>query len=136
MTDTNTTPDPVLVEFDNGIAFVTLNRPEKRNAMNPKLNMRMLEVLDELEADDRCGVLVLRGGDGDLHRSGDHENAGEQGGRRACPGGARGGGAEETHCATMPPPFGWKVSGPRRMPSAVSFSANLGRMPVGLRTPR
>lgn len=61
MTETNTTPDPVLVEFDNGIAFVTLNRPEKRNAMNPKLNMRMLEVLDELEADDRCGVLVLRG---------------------------------------------------------------------------
>lgn len=61
MTDTNITPDPVLVEFDNGIAFVTLNRPEKRNAMNPKLNMRMLEVLDELEADDRCGVLVLRG---------------------------------------------------------------------------
>ncbi|EKF59459.1 MAG: p-hydroxycinnamoyl CoA hydratase/lyase [Agrobacterium albertimagni] len=61
MTETNTTPDPVLVEFDNGIAFVTLNRPEKRNAMNPKLNIRMLEVLDELEADDRCGVLVLRG---------------------------------------------------------------------------
>lgn len=61
MTDTNTTPDPVLVEFDNGIAFVTLNRPEKRNAMNPRLNVRMLEVLDELEADDRCGVLVLRG---------------------------------------------------------------------------
>ena len=61
MTETNTTPDPVLVEFDNGIAFVTLNRPEKRNAMNPKLNIRMLEVLEELEADDRCGVLVLRG---------------------------------------------------------------------------
>ncbi|WP_377276731.1 p-hydroxycinnamoyl CoA hydratase/lyase [Rhizobium sp. R86522] len=61
MTETNTTPDPVLVEFDNGIAFVTLNRPEKRNAMSPKLNIRMLEVLDELEADDRCGVLVLRG---------------------------------------------------------------------------
>lgn len=61
MTDTNATPDPVLVEFDNGIAFVTLNRPEKRNAMSPKLNIRMLEVLDELEADDRCGVLVLRG---------------------------------------------------------------------------
>ena len=52
---------PVLVEFDNGIAFVTLNRPEKRNAMNPALNARMLEVLDELEGDDRCGVLVLRG---------------------------------------------------------------------------
>ncbi|MBB4510712.1 p-hydroxycinnamoyl CoA hydratase/lyase [Rhizobium johnstonii] len=52
---------PVLVEFDSGIAFVTLNRPEKRNAMNPALNARMLEVLDELEGDERCGVLVLRG---------------------------------------------------------------------------
>lgn len=62
MTDTDQTPQsPVLVEFDNGIAFVTLNRPEKRNAMNPALNIRMMEVLDELEADDRCGVLVLRG---------------------------------------------------------------------------
>jgi trans-feruloyl-CoA hydratase/vanillin synthase len=66
MTDTAQTPQanaqsPVLVEFDNGIAFVTLNRPEKRNAMNPALNLRMMEVLDELEADDRCGVLVLRG---------------------------------------------------------------------------
>ena len=52
---------PVLVEFDNGIAFVTLNRPEKRNAMNPALNARMMDVLDELEGDERCGVLVLRG---------------------------------------------------------------------------
>ncbi|TPP04623.1 p-hydroxycinnamoyl CoA hydratase/lyase [Rhizobium glycinendophyticum] len=62
MTETDQKPQsPVLVEFDNGIAFVTLNRPEKRNAMNPALNIRMMEVLDELEADDRCGVLVLRG---------------------------------------------------------------------------
>ncbi|MDH4439043.1 MAG: p-hydroxycinnamoyl CoA hydratase/lyase [Rhizobium sp.] len=62
MTEADQTPsNPVLVEFDNGIAFVTLNRPEKRNAMNPALNIRMMEVLDELEGDDRCGVLVLRG---------------------------------------------------------------------------
>jgi trans-feruloyl-CoA hydratase/vanillin synthase len=62
MTETNkTVADPVLVEFDNGIAFVTLNRPEKRNAMNPALNKRMMEVLEDLEADERCGVLVLRG---------------------------------------------------------------------------
>ncbi|EHS50024.1 Enoyl-CoA hydratase/isomerase [Rhizobium sp. PDO1-076] len=62
MTETDkTVADPVLVEFDNGIAFVTLNRPEKRNAMNPALNKRMMEVLEDLEADDRCGVLVLRG---------------------------------------------------------------------------
>ena len=53
--------DPVLVEFDRGVAWVTLNRPAKRNAMNPALNKRMMEVLDELEGDERCGVLVLTG---------------------------------------------------------------------------
>jgi trans-feruloyl-CoA hydratase/vanillin synthase len=51
----------VLVEFDQGIAWVTLNRPEKRNAMSPTLNKEMTEVLEALEIDDRCGVLVLTG---------------------------------------------------------------------------
>jgi trans-feruloyl-CoA hydratase/vanillin synthase len=54
-------PKPVTVEFDEGIAWVTLNRPEKRNAMNPALNREMLEVLDTLELDERCGVVVLTG---------------------------------------------------------------------------
>ncbi len=53
--------ETVLVEFDNGIAWVTMNRPEKRNAMSPTLNREMLEVVDLLEQDDRCGVLVLTG---------------------------------------------------------------------------
>lgn len=55
------TESPVLVEFDEGVAWVALNRPSKRNAMNPALNERMVEVLDELEADDRCRALVLTG---------------------------------------------------------------------------
>ena len=54
-------PKPVTVEFDEGIAWVTLNRPEKRNAMNPALNREMLAVLDALELDERCGVVVLTG---------------------------------------------------------------------------
>ena len=53
--------ETVQVEFDNGVAWVTLNRPAKRNAMSPTLNREMLEVLDELEGDERCGVLVLTG---------------------------------------------------------------------------
>ena len=59
----------VLVEFEDGIAWVTLNRPEKRNAMSPALNQEMFEVLDALEVDDRCGVLVLSGA-GDSFSSG------------------------------------------------------------------
>mgnify|MGYP000684079720 CR=1 FL=1 len=51
----------VMVEFEDGIAWVTLNRPEKRNAMNPAMNQEMLEVVDALEFDDRCDVLVLTG---------------------------------------------------------------------------
>jgi trans-feruloyl-CoA hydratase/vanillin synthase len=51
----------VKVEFDDGIAWVTLNRPEKKNALSPTLNREMLQVLDALEVDDRCKVMVLTG---------------------------------------------------------------------------
>jgi trans-feruloyl-CoA hydratase/vanillin synthase len=53
--------ETVRVELDDGIAWVELNRPDKRNAMNPRLNAEMVEVLLELDADDACGVLVLTG---------------------------------------------------------------------------
>jgi feruloyl-CoA hydratase/lyase len=51
----------VLVEFDAGIAWVTLNRPDKRNAMSPALNDEMVRVLDALEVDERVAVVVLTG---------------------------------------------------------------------------
>ena len=51
----------VLVEFDEGIAWVSLNRPDKRNAMNPALAQEMFDTIDALEIDDRCGVVVLTG---------------------------------------------------------------------------
>lgn len=53
--------DVVLYEVRDQIAWVRFNRPEKRNAMSPRLNRRMLEVLDELEFRDDVGVLVLTG---------------------------------------------------------------------------
>jgi len=51
----------VRVEVDDGIAWVELHRPEKRNAMNPTLNAEMVDVLLELDANDDVGVLVLTG---------------------------------------------------------------------------
>jgi trans-feruloyl-CoA hydratase/vanillin synthase len=51
----------VLVEFEDKIAWVYLNRPEKRNAMNPKLNSEMRATVEALATDDRCGVFVLSG---------------------------------------------------------------------------
>jgi trans-feruloyl-CoA hydratase/vanillin synthase len=51
----------VQVEVTGGIAWVTLNRPEKRNAMSPTLNREMIDVLDAIEVDDDAKVLVLTG---------------------------------------------------------------------------
>jgi len=53
--------ETVRVTLDDGVAWVELNRPEKRNAMNPTLNAEMVEVLETLDAEDGCGVLVLTG---------------------------------------------------------------------------
>lgn len=58
-------PEPwgknVLVEFEDGIAWVSMNRPDKKNAINVELATEMAAVVDALEVDDRCGVLVLTG---------------------------------------------------------------------------
>ncbi len=51
----------VKVDVAEGIAWVTLNRPEKRNAMSPTLNREMIDVLETLELDDDAQVLVLTG---------------------------------------------------------------------------
>jgi trans-feruloyl-CoA hydratase/vanillin synthase len=51
----------VLVEFEDGIAWVSMNRPEKRNCISPTLASEMLGVINALEADSRCQVLVLTG---------------------------------------------------------------------------
>ena len=61
MTETSSKTDVVAVEIGDGIAWVRFNRPEKRNAMSPELNRRMMEVLDELEFCEDVGVLILSG---------------------------------------------------------------------------
>lgn len=53
--------DTVAYQVVDRVAWVSFNRPEKRNCMSPKLNRRMLEVLDELEFREDVGVLVLTG---------------------------------------------------------------------------
>ncbi|NTF33079.1 p-hydroxycinnamoyl CoA hydratase/lyase [Rhizobium skierniewicense] len=51
----------VTFEIVDRVAWVSFNRPDKRNAMNPALNRRMMDVLDELEFSEDVGVLVLTG---------------------------------------------------------------------------
>ena len=70
-TDAATLPggNTVLVDIVDRVAWVTMNRPEKRNAINPTLSFEMLEVFESLESDDRCGALVLTGA-GEAYSSG------------------------------------------------------------------
>jgi feruloyl-CoA hydratase/lyase len=49
------------IELRDRVAWVKFNRPEKRNAMSPKLNRQMMRTLDELEFSSDVGVLVLTG---------------------------------------------------------------------------
>jgi trans-feruloyl-CoA hydratase/vanillin synthase len=51
----------VSVEIADRIAWVSFDRPEKKNAMNPTLNREMLALLERLEFDASFGVLVLTG---------------------------------------------------------------------------
>ncbi len=61
MTDDRAEQETVAFEIKDRIAWVRFNRPEKRNAMSPALNRRMMEVLDLLEFHADVGVLVLTG---------------------------------------------------------------------------
>lgn len=57
--DTGT--DKLLVEIDDGIAVVTFNNPEKRNALSVEMRAALPGTLRVLETDPEVRVVVLRG---------------------------------------------------------------------------
>jgi enoyl-CoA hydratase/carnithine racemase len=54
--------DEVLCAVDGGVATVTLNRPDKRNAMNMALLAALRARFDELDQNPEVRVVVVRGG--------------------------------------------------------------------------
>lgn len=53
--------DNVTLAIEDGVAWVTLNRPDKRNAINPGIVYEMTAVMDALEAMDEAEVIVITG---------------------------------------------------------------------------
>ena len=53
----------VIVEVENGVATVTLNRPESRNAISAELHAQLDEAVTALDARDDVGCMVLTGAD-------------------------------------------------------------------------
>jgi trans-feruloyl-CoA hydratase/vanillin synthase len=56
-----TTYETLLIKKSDGVAVITLNRPTKRNAMNPTLHRDMTAALEELRSDDAAKVIVITG---------------------------------------------------------------------------
>jgi 2-(1,2-epoxy-1,2-dihydrophenyl)acetyl-CoA isomerase len=54
-------PDPVLFETADGIATISLNRPETLNAMTDPLMSGLCEAFTKVEADESIRVVVLTG---------------------------------------------------------------------------
>jgi methylglutaconyl-CoA hydratase len=50
----------ILAETSNGVRTLTLNRPEKRNALSPELIEELTGALDDA-AECSCGVVILTG---------------------------------------------------------------------------
>jgi enoyl-CoA hydratase len=53
--------EQILVEREDGVGIVTLNRPEKLNAMNRKMSGELRDAVKEFDADDAIGCIVITG---------------------------------------------------------------------------
>jgi enoyl-CoA hydratase len=53
--------ETLLLEKQGRVAIVTINRPDKRNALNIKTREEGAAILEELRADDAVGVVVFTG---------------------------------------------------------------------------
>ena len=53
--------EPILLDKHDKVALVTLNRPEVGNAFNDAIRTGLPELLERLDRDDACAVIVLRG---------------------------------------------------------------------------
>jgi 2-(1,2-epoxy-1,2-dihydrophenyl)acetyl-CoA isomerase len=84
VTQLDTGTDDLLADVDDGVAVLTMNRPDRRNAMSEAMMAAMERMLGELEIDDAVGCVVLTGAGGAFCAGGDvkamaERAAGEQG---------------------------------------------------------
>jgi enoyl-CoA hydratase len=51
----------ILVDVEDRVAVITLNRPQQMNAMNRKLNVELHDAVKKAEADEGIGCIVITG---------------------------------------------------------------------------
>lgn len=80
MADIETGTDQLLARVDDGVAVLTLNRPERRNAMTGEMMDAMARTLAAWEVDDDVGCIVLTGAGGAFCAGGDVKAMAGEGG--------------------------------------------------------
>jgi 2-(1,2-epoxy-1,2-dihydrophenyl)acetyl-CoA isomerase len=71
MTDIETGTDHLLARVEDGVAVLTMNRPERRNALSDQMLAALGATLAQVEADDAVGAVVLTGAGGAFCAGGD-----------------------------------------------------------------
>jgi 2-(1,2-epoxy-1,2-dihydrophenyl)acetyl-CoA isomerase len=71
MTAIETGTEDLRAEIDDGVAVITMNRPDRRNALSVPMVTAMAAVLAQLETDEAVGCVVLTGAGGAFCAGGD-----------------------------------------------------------------
>lgn len=78
--------ETTLYSVDQGIATITLNRPEKLNAYNAKMRAELIALFDETDADDNVRVVIVTGAGRAFCAGADLSSGGSTFDRQANPG--------------------------------------------------
>ena len=74
MTALETGTEDLQAEIDDGVALITMNRPDRRNALSEAMISALGQVLAAVETDEAVGCVVLTGAAGAFCAGGDVKN--------------------------------------------------------------
>jgi 2-(1,2-epoxy-1,2-dihydrophenyl)acetyl-CoA isomerase len=74
MTTLDTGTEDLRADIDGGVAVITMNRPDRRNAFSQAMLSAMAAVLARVETDDTVGCVVVTGAGGAFCAGGDVKN--------------------------------------------------------------
>jgi 2-(1,2-epoxy-1,2-dihydrophenyl)acetyl-CoA isomerase len=96
MTEIDTGTSDLVGRVDQGVGVLTMNRPERRNALSGAMTAAIARVLAQFEVDDEVGCVVLTGAGGAFCAGGDVKAMAEN-----TDNGGRGAGRPETRRSTI-----------------------------------
>src|SRR5206468_3674878 len=88
MREIDTGTADLLARVEDGVAVLTMNRPERRNAMSGAMTAAMARALADADVDDEVGCVVLTGAGGAFCAGGDVKGMASRGDAGAAPGGS------------------------------------------------